>query len=288
LSAREVSQGKRLSAADMKRYIKDAYDVGIDNVGFTGGEPTLYLDDLCDAMSFASSLGMFVDIRTNALWAETETKARDMFSRLQESGMRQIGLSYDTYHAEYICPEYIIRAIKIVEELGIAHYIDWIGLHTREQVCDYLQISDAQLRAVCHPIRIGRGKGLHKDDFRWIGIEELERYKPGCMRSLEPHILVVFPDNRASLHQCCWVNPVLVKPISGSGWIYRLWEETAEGEAVRFLRDYGIGGLIKRAREEAPELLRPYYSDGCEVCYDLLPIVATPSEKTEKVMAGAR
>lgn len=281
LSAGEISRGERLLAADMKGYIKDAHDIGIDNVGFTGGEPTLYLDDLCDAMSFAASLGMFVDVRTNAFWAETEDKASDMITRMQEYGMRQIGFSYDVYHAEYICLEYIVRAVKIVEQLGIAHYIDWIGLQTREHVCNYLQITDTELRAVCHPIKLGRAKGLHRDDFRWISIEELEQYKPGCMRNLEPHILAVFPDKCASLHQCCWVNPALVKNISGNGWIYRLWEETAQDKAAQFLRDYGIGGLIRKAREEAPELLRPYYSDGCEVCYDLLPMVVSNDKKTK-------
>ncbi len=69
-------------------------------IGFTGGEPFLNLDFLCQISKFCVENNIMFDrIMTNALWWETEDDLQTSLTRLYESGYDgKIGISLDSFH----------------------------------------------------------------------------------------------------------------------------------------------------------------------------------------------
>jgi len=263
----------QLGKDDMLRYIVAAYQAGITGVIFTGGEPTLCLDDLYEPMELSQSLGIYTDLRTNAHWATSKVLAYDVLDSLKASGLQRLGLSYDSYHEQYIPQDCVQNAIVAAQELGLQLYLDWIGFETIEYVADRLSVDQSVIRAVMPPARIGAAVNLSDDYFASIPIEDIEKnqfYSLSCGKG-EGALVTVFPGGYASYHECCWVNPRLLYKMKDGDWIAALKVQTQSDPAVKFLAGYGIGGLIRKARQECPEWLKPYYSHQCEVCYNLLP-----------------
>lgn len=265
----------RLTEKEMMQYIEKACEVGIQGVVFTGGEPTVYLADLYKPMVLARALGLYTDLRTNAHWAKSKSKALDTLKYLWNCGLERLGLSYDTYHQQYIPQEYVLNAIEATQTLGMELYLDWIGFETMEEVTKQLRIDKSVVRTITPPLRIGAAVELPDNHFEAIPIEEIEcdsAFSQSCGTG-EPPLLTVFPGGYASYHQCCWVNPRLVYKMQSRHWIDSLKEQTMQDSAVTFLKEHGISGLIKKAKVECSEYLKPYYSHQCEVCYDLLSVL---------------
>lgn len=251
---------------EMISYIEQVHEYGIRSVTFTGGEPMLL--NLEAPMLSANDLGMQIDIRTNAFWAKDYDKAFNILQYLQFLGLIRLGLSYDGYHAEAISPNCVMNALRAARELYLPVYLDWMGLHSRKQIITHLHLEPDELRYVGPPLRVGRATNLDDEHFRFIPIDNL-RKDVRCGSGM-PNILTVFPGSYASLYPCCWIHPYLIRKTSDNGWIEQLESEMREDKAARFLCNYGISGLIAKAGDEHPELLKPHYSHQCEACYDLL------------------
>ena len=250
---------------DMCDYVSDAHKANIDSVVFTGGEPTLYLCDIYKPMALASSLGMYVDLRTNGQLLNGNLK------KLKEHGLCRLGLSFDRYHN--VKKDIVLNAVKTAQDLDIEVYLDWVGTESREFVKEYLSLDDTVLRMTGEPMRIGQAVTLDDSHFCDISIDYVEscsEYSKSCGKTEEP-LLTVFPDHYVSLHACCWIHPRLIfKQVSGRKWIEKLTLDSTFDPASDFLYRKGIGGLIKKARKECPQLLKDTYSHQCEACYDLL------------------
>lgn len=270
----------RLSSEEMRTYIEEADKGGIRSVVFTGGEPAVYLEDLYGPMVLARDLGMYVDLRTNGFWAGDRDGTHGTMRRLRESGLQRLGLSFDKFHAKHIARACVTNAIEAAQNLGVEVYLDWIGNETRDEVARYLEIDEAVVRMVGPPVKVGRAKRLANGHFALIPIEEVEHcseYSQSCGGNNGSDgsdgslLLTVFPRRHLSLHPCCWVNPALVRQQAANGdWLTRLVEDMAYDPVINFLSEHGIGGLIGLAREESPQLLKPYYSHQCEACFDIL------------------
>jgi len=74
----------------------------IEKIGFTGGEPFLYMDFMEEIIRFtvASDL-MFDQIMTNGDWWKTESELTEKLQKLYNAGYDgKIGLSWDTFHGQ--------------------------------------------------------------------------------------------------------------------------------------------------------------------------------------------
>ena len=284
VSAGPEKESLRLGQDDMLRYIIEAYQAGLKGVIFTGGEPTLCLEDLYEPLELARSLELYTDLRTNAHWATSKVLAYDVLDYLKASGLQRLGLSYDGYHEQYIPQEYVQNAIIAAQELGLQLYLDWIGFETIEYVAGRLSVDQSVVRAVMPPARIGAAVDLSDDYFASIPIEDVESnqfYSKSCGKG-EAALVTVFPNGYASYHECCWVNPRLLYKMKSGDWIAALKVQTQSDPAVEFLLEHGLGGLIRKARKECPERLKAHYSHQCEVCYNLLPYLFPRTEKMAK------
>ncbi|MDD5928611.1 MAG: radical SAM protein [Spirochaetales bacterium] len=95
----------------------------IDRIGFSGGEPFLYMDFLIEVTKAAISHDlMFDQIMTNGDWWRDETELTDTLQKLYDAGYDgKIGLSWDSYHGQTTeRMETFIRAVqKIFDEDSI-------------------------------------------------------------------------------------------------------------------------------------------------------------------------
>ena len=89
----------------------------IERVGFSGGEPFLYMDFLLEVTRAVVSHDLLFDqIMTNGDWWKDEQELRNTLQSLYDAGYDgKIGLSWDKYHGQ--SEERMITFIKTVQEI---------------------------------------------------------------------------------------------------------------------------------------------------------------------------
>lgn len=87
----------------------------------TGGEPFLYFDHLAQLLSRARAEGLppLDSLETNGSWAQSPAEIRQKLAFLKSVNLRELKISYDPFHAEFIDVE-TIRQLKALaaEVLG--------------------------------------------------------------------------------------------------------------------------------------------------------------------------
>lgn len=89
-----------------------AKECGLDQVVFTGGEPTLRWDDLVKCLRHASGLNMRARIVSNAQWATSREAAEKGVRELIDAGLNEINFSTGDEHVRFIPLEHILFAIE--------------------------------------------------------------------------------------------------------------------------------------------------------------------------------
>jgi hypothetical protein len=87
-------------------------------VVFAGGEPTLLKGELHRSIRYCADKKILTRLVTNASWAKTEGKARDVLQELRESGLNELNISADDYHLPYIPVEYVFNAWRAAKGMG--------------------------------------------------------------------------------------------------------------------------------------------------------------------------
>ncbi|NLM01383.1 MAG: radical SAM protein [Treponema sp.] len=89
----------------------------IEKIGFSGGEPFLYLNFITEICSFSIKNELMFDrLMTNGDWWKTKTELQEKLQKLYDSGFDgKIGLSYDIFHGQKT--ERIFTFIKNVYEI---------------------------------------------------------------------------------------------------------------------------------------------------------------------------
>ena len=94
----------KLEIKDAVALIESCVKAGsdVDRIGFSGGEPFLYMDFLVEITKAAVSNDlMFDQIMTNGDWWRDEADLRDKLQTIYDAGYDgKIGLSWDTYHGQ--------------------------------------------------------------------------------------------------------------------------------------------------------------------------------------------
>ena len=105
---------RKLEIADAVRLIESCVEAGgqpepngtllpvIDRIGFSGGEPFLYMDFLIEVTKAAISHDLLFDqIMTNGDWWQNEADLAATLQKLYDAGYDgKIGLSWDSYHGQ--------------------------------------------------------------------------------------------------------------------------------------------------------------------------------------------
>ena len=104
------------------RLIKEAAELGkFSSIGFTGGEPMLFLDELLQIGRRLKGYGLPFTIATAAHWAKSEKRAHEILEELAKVGLCRLNVSYDPSHAKFIPKKSILSAITASSHLESLH-----------------------------------------------------------------------------------------------------------------------------------------------------------------------
>ena len=111
-----------LSVEEAVRFLHNARNsknCTIEKIGFSGGEPFLYLDFLEAVIEEAISLDfMFDRLMTNGVWWKDENELEEKLKRIYDAGFDgKIGLSWDYFHGQDF-EKSVIFVEKVLEIFG--------------------------------------------------------------------------------------------------------------------------------------------------------------------------
>lgn len=114
------SRGGLISVEEARKYVADAASTKYINHFFIeGGEPFLYPEILRAAVAEIEAAGYWLGVLTNAFWAISDAKAREVLEPLAAAGLDSIGISTDSWHERFVPAERAETAARIARELGI-------------------------------------------------------------------------------------------------------------------------------------------------------------------------
>ena len=152
-----------LSTELMKDVIRQAGETkSVHSVGFTGGEPFLFFDQLKECAAYAKSLGLRVTVNTNGFWGKNEKRALEMVLELNEAGVEVISFSADRYHQQFVPIKDLQTAMHVTVEAGIGlevSVMETVGSDDIVQMTEALRPEIYRARIINHPL-LPVGKAL--------------------------------------------------------------------------------------------------------------------------------
>lgn len=285
-----ASASKRLlshtfTEAELLNFVTSAHEAGFTSVDFMGGEPTLFMPRLVNAIKLASSYGMVTGLTSNAWWARTEVTLHSYISALTEAGLTYLAVSYDKYHAKHIELNVIKRAVYVARQSGLNVCIMWVDttsntLRKRLLGAYYNCLSPNSYTGGV--ARVGRARSLPLKDTGapYKGSEWLRSpYSYYCLG----FSYAVFYGGHAQ-RACCERHTALLRKVNFSNkrWLPEFMASEATNEGLTFLKRTGVTGLLVRSLQNYPDRMDKLYSSSCEICLDLFPLLFPNGAKEVK------
>lgn len=85
-----------------------------------GGESFELYDVLLRFLRRATSLGLNASALTNASWVESREQAEERLAELMAAGLKNLGVSTDTFHKEHVPVERVDLLLQLCDEAGLA------------------------------------------------------------------------------------------------------------------------------------------------------------------------
>ncbi len=123
-----------LPAAAAIAFLEECGTGGIEKVGFSGGEPFLEPDFLCEVSQAAVGLGMLFDrLMTNAVWFKDEAGLKAILGRLFEAGFDgKFGVSVDSWHEQDI-DKLLLFIASVFEIWGRRDCVDILSVRAPDE-----------------------------------------------------------------------------------------------------------------------------------------------------------
>lgn len=270
---------------------------GLNLVVFTGGEPTMLKNDLLKTIYHCNRLGILTRIVTNAHWAETYDRAREILSVLRQAGLGEVNFSMDDYHAPYVPMEYVRNAWMACKGLGFQSVVI-ANCHGENAVInpEYIQnflgekifvrpadaprgqkapgeknAEDGTLYIISEGRLQKNGRAAEEiADEDFIQYENQERLGGVC------DLLCAQPSISFTNHvwSCCGIegedNPVLKLGDANKESVIDIVERASDSVILNAIRYIGPYHLMRYVQRKNPELkFKDNYHSVCEICGDL-------------------
>jgi MoaA/NifB/PqqE/SkfB family radical SAM enzyme len=162
-----------------ENYINQIKKAGAQWVSFTGGEPFLEYDLLCQLIRFATDLGLKSETVTNCFWGHNIDTAKEKLVPLVDAGLDVLNISVDDFHQEHISLGNIKKCYQAAVDLSLKIVI-LVVKHSRcvlnkEKIREILEddliqflgskkVRDAHALLIETPFYpVGRGAGINQD-----------------------------------------------------------------------------------------------------------------------------
>lgn len=137
----KLNNGPVMSVKNACNWIDQTHKYqGLKLIGFSGGELFLYLDTMKQIADYAMKKhGVPSGVSTNSFWAKTRDEAYNVLSILYEKGLREMLVSVDDFHQEYIPLEYVKNSLDVAQKLGIHSNIQCVKTQSSHGLRYYIK-----------------------------------------------------------------------------------------------------------------------------------------------------
>lgn len=146
---------QHLETALVKKVIDEASEGGsIKTVGFTGGEPFIYFDQLLECASYANDRGLEVTINSNGFWGRDNLSAKEKVKGLRKAGVSGIWFSADRFHQSFVPPSDLFQAMSIAKDAGfgvVVTVIETEDHYERALLPELQKVSDKVIKSMLLP-----------------------------------------------------------------------------------------------------------------------------------------
>lgn len=241
----------------------------INTIGFSGGEPFLFVEDLAELIKLANSLNLRTTCTTNGFWGKTEQAAFNTIRYLKSIGLNKISLSTDQYHNEFVPIENIKNILDAGKKLDFPMDIGCVVTKNSKRIGDIAKdigdslISTYIIEGPCLPIGNAANK-IPKDEYIYINSEP--KSKCSMLNSL-----VVMCDGSA--YPCCSqggeTDPLLLGNINEDS-VEQLIKNFNKNMYCRTLSKEGVSWFLNTLKSEGIDLFEPNkYVSQCDICNKL-------------------
>lgn len=252
--------------------VEQAADLGVfSSVGFTGGEPMLFLDELLEIGDVLRKRGLPFTIATAAHWATSPAEARRIIALLAERGLCRLNLSSDQSHEKFVAAENVTHAALAAHEYGIPVIVTGVFYSTEDKLEQRMPLladrEDILLLNKCVN-KVGRANKADVTQERFGLQLGLENYR--CYRK-QYHDVVVFYDGKT--YPCCSTfnraTPGIMVGNAMQESLKTLWERIDDSEMLRVMKREGFAHLYEIIEEFDRDLYRelPKAADSVGACH---------------------
>lgn len=259
---------EKLEKSVAKRLIEEAKENDIRLVGFAGGEPLLFKDEIIELAGYCSSLGIASTITSNCFWGETYEKALGVVKEMKEAGVNHLKISSDDFHSKVVPYENIKNVLIAAKKMKLKVVIGCTSLKNSGRLPGMLKnIQDYSLgvnilEQTCYPVGRAAEK-FDRDDFLYnLSFTDICR---------DQGTITIDPDGKA--YPCGCMCGMIESRELGSIFKMNLCDiikKAKENKHVEYISQHGIDNYIEYIRENnLPIKIPQKVVDTCHMCYEL-------------------
>lgn len=240
-----------------KRLVREAAALGkFSSVGFTGGEATLFLDEILEIGEECRSCGLPFTLATAGQWATSKDSAIAVVASLASRGLIRINISHDHSHAKFVPREYILNALHATKEVGVPAYVVGTFFSPDESLENYLPEFVNTAGVFYHTKYVAKvGRAAKKDITQDTYGLQLELDNLCCYRRVN-HDVVVWHDG--AVYPCCSTfnraTPGIAVGNAYKSTLEELWHLIEGSLMLRVMKRQGFGEFYRIIKEFDPEL----------------------------------
>ena len=243
----ELAQSLVMQASEMSNF---------SCVGFTGGEPMLFADELLGVAASCARAGLTLTIATACHWASDRKVARRLLAEFRTRGLVRLNVSHDPSHAAFVPRENVLRAAEAASELEIPTYIVGTFFEAADSLETYAPelIDMPYVRLISKYVaKVGRASKAPITPSTY-GLQ-IELGDLACYRRIH-HDLVVFWDG--ATYPCCSTFNRATKGLvignANDDRLRTLWERAEGSLMYRVMKRQGFARFYEIIRAIDPEL----------------------------------
>jgi hypothetical protein len=250
--------------------------VPAEGIHIGGGEPFGDVERLLTVVRTAVNAGLdgIGYVETSGFWATSDTIVRDRLRALADAGMRQLAISADPYHQEFVPPDRVQRLYDIACEVlgpGGVRARRWKWLHAPRDVSTLLNDERRRLFKDFlerYPERMtGRAAEHLAPLLPRTPLEDLPT-TPCRAALLESRHIHVLPGGEVYPGTCAGLVLGRASPHAPLDALVRTWRTATSPRIARLVAD-GPRALLPEARRHGFRADPAGYVDACHLCWRL-------------------
>lgn len=243
-----------------KEIIVELAQANVQGVSFTAGESLIYMDDICELLTLCQTYGIYTRVVTNSFWAKSPESAQSYITKLKDSGLSQLRLSYSRWHQKNVKQDNIVNAAESCMKNGLDYFISFVTDFSEEDTLYEEYLRQHKLKFFPEPVIFsGRAHSFERAPIR-------TDYQENCC-PMNPYLAPNF-----DMYACCDAGSHFTKTNffhlgnAKQSSVEELFLKSENNTLYNHIRSMGISGIASFAGFPAKDIVT--YRK-CELCEKL-------------------